>query len=148
MSRKVYYIIFILLIALGLTGFVLIKLDFFPVVIINSRLVSEAQFELKVKKVTLLRVSSNEPLDDYELKRLALEKLIEEELVYQGAEKYGKKDARKNGEIESLQTFLALQLKQDGEVFEEWLRLAKRSARVIILASDFLWDGSTVLYRK
>jgi len=102
-----YKLAFVALILLGLTGFVAIRLGHFPVAMVNSHFVSEADFEEAIATIINTGNNGNILPDGQELRRQALEWAIEDALTHRS--------------------------------------LAKHEARVIILMSNFSWDGSNVV---
>lgn len=145
MSRRFYYSFFLILIFLGLGGFISIRLGYFPVAIVNSHLISEAYFNDALRDVIEGYVSGTDIPGNTELKREALQKIIENELVFREAQKYFGPNLYSGERPEAIRALLSDQVKNTGLSFDNWLSRAKRDANVYILVSGFSWTGEKVI---
>lgn len=146
MSRQFYITTFILLIVIGLTSFMTIRLGLFPVAIVNSHPVSEARFERAMEEIIAGFVDDPKPLGDSELKRSALQKIIENELVYREAQKYFGSGLPTYQKSETIRALLRGQFTALGTSLEEWLAISKNNASVYVLVSGFVWSGNKIVF--
>lgn len=148
MSRKFYLIIFLLLIFLGIGGFIAIRLGLFPVALVNARPISETYFDKAVEEIIGSIAPGAKLPENAELKRQALEKIIENELVYREAKKQFGLELNVEEEQDAAGTSLLNQLAAVNVSFEEWLLGMKRDANIYILVSGFSWSGDGVVFDK
>ncbi len=187
MSSLVYKIAFLSLIIIGVSAFSLVSAGYFPVAIVNSHIVTERAYRTNLDAVvhyydaavkTYSKLDfTNALADPDDLRRLALEQLIENELVHQAlSARLGANLSaaiqKKLGSASTTEKFpsatqalyginvsefkeLFLQPAAEHEIldgqlliekttFDNWLRGAKRDAKVRLLIGNFRWDGDGV----
>jgi hypothetical protein len=187
MSPLTYKIIFLAIILIGVSAFSVISLGYFPVVVVNSHIVTEREYRTSLEAVLHYydaAIKTYSTLDfskvlanPDDLRRLALEELIENELIHQAlASRLGadlsaiidKKLASASTTEkfpEATQALYGVNVKDfkdlflrpaaeheilDGQLltekttFDNWLKSAKRTAKIRILISNFRWDGDGV----
>lgn len=135
-----------MLIVIGLASFIAIRLGLFPVVIVNSYLVSEAEFERAMEEIIAGLVNDPRPREDNELKRAALQKVIENELVYREAQKRFGSELPAYPKSEIVRALLRDQFTALGTSLEEWLAISKNNASVHVLVSGFVWSGNEIVF--
>lgn len=133
-----------MLIFLGLAGFAFIRFGYFPVVIVNSKFLSENRYN-RVLEANLRSLSGDAEVGHNEIKKLSLQQMIEDELIYSEAVGRLGENIRKIEEPGRVRAMLADNLRAEKVIFDDWLHLARSNARVIILVSDFSWQNGKVI---
>lgn len=145
MSRKLFITIFLILIFLGLAGFISVRLGLFPVAFVNSWPIGESDFASASEEILQSYKDSQYIPDNYELKRLALQKVIEDKLVQIEARKYFSSQLTGNEKPDDVRALIQTQVNMLGSTFDIWLTKAKQRANIIILISGYTWSGKEVL---
>ncbi|MDP1689110.1 MAG: hypothetical protein Q8L47_03190 [bacterium] len=147
MHQRFFVIIFLLLIFLGLSGFIAIRLGFFPIAIVNTHFIRESYFN-EAAEVIVSGYKADSKLGNTELRRLTLQKIIEDQLIKSEAEKYFGSSLSDGEKPESVRAMLKDQVSLLGTSFDDWLRGARQKANVLILVSGYSWSGDQVIVCK
>lgn len=148
MHLRFFIITFLLLIFFGLSGFIAIRLGLFPVAIVNDKFIGEAYFNAASKEIIAGYKNEEKIPQNTELRRLTLQKLIEDQLIYSEAKKYFGGNLVGDEKPSVLRALLRDQVNILGTSFDDWLRGAKQKASVLILVSGYSWSGNQVIVCK
>lgn len=136
------------MILLGLSGFIAIRLGYFPVALVNAWPVDEGDYNRAAEEIINSFDIEAEIPENNELRRLTLQKIIEDKLVLIEAKKYFSYKLTGKEKPSDIRDLIQSQISLLGSTFDVWLNKAKQRANVIILMSGYAWSGNEVLECK